>query len=278
MLSLGFICRLISAYDEAKESPFLVSWLMILLAPSFLAAGCYTAFSRVVWFSCPTESLNFGTLWCWPRWITASFVAFDLFSFLVQLVGASQISRQYEVDRDGERTISQSEREALPGRVILILGLVMQMLCFLTFSIISMRYFYISRRRWSAHDLGDMKLWRNLSYTINLSSVLIALRAVYRTMEIPHDSTYGLRYLQSHEWCFWVFDAAPILAVVVVFAVWHPGRYLPRSYTGLRLNKGRAVEEKEEIASMGGAVGGEEMELRDFKPEDFRVERAATNI
>jgi hypothetical protein len=193
-------------------------------------------------------------------------------------VGASQISRQYEVDRDGERTISLSERKALPGRVILILGLVMQMLCFLTFSVISMRYFYISSHRWSAHDLGDMKLWRKLSYTINMSSVLIALRAVYRTMEIPHDRNYGLRYLQSHEWCFWIFDAFPILAVLVVFAVWHPGRYLPRSYTGLALDKGRAVEEKEEIASMGGTVGGEDTELRDFKPEDFQDGRVATNV
>jgi hypothetical protein len=278
MLSLGFICRLVSAYDEAKEAPFLVSWLMVLLAPSFLAAACYTAFSRVVWFSCPAHALTFRTLWCFPRWITPTFVIFDLFSFLIQLVGASQISRRYNNEAAGARTITSSEREALPGRIILILGLVLQMLCFLTFSLISIRYFYISSHRWSAHDLGDMKLWRKLSYTINLSSVLIALRAVYRIMEIPHDRDYGLRYLQNHEWCFWVFDAAPIMAVLVVFAVWHPGRYLPRSYTGLTLDKGRAVEEKEEITSMGGVGGREEVELRDFEPEDFQRGRVATNV
>jgi hypothetical protein len=116
-----------------------------------------------------------------------------------------------------------------------------------------------------------MKLWRKLSYTINLSSVLIAVRAIYRTMEIPHDKDYGLIYLQSHEWCFWTFDALPILAVLVVFAAWHPGRYLPRSYTGLALDKGRAMKEKDEISSM---VGGQpEAELRDFKPEDFQGQR-----
>jgi len=277
MLDLGFICRLVSAYDEHRESPFLASWLMILLAPSFLAAACYTAFSRVVWFSCPTHALNFKTLWCFPRWITANFVCFDLLSFLVQLVGASQISRQYDEDTQGNRTIAASERKALPGRIILIMGLVMQLLCFLSFSIISMRYFYISRH-WAAHDLGDLHLWRKLGYTINLSSVLIACRAFYRTIEIPHDRNYGLAYLQSHEWCFWVFDAAPILAVLVVFAVWHPGRYLPRSYTGCRLDKGRAVKEKDEISSMNGGSSGRETELRDFKPEDFQSGRVATNV
>jgi hypothetical protein len=275
-LSLGHICRVVSAFDEQKDIPFLVSWIMILLAPSFLAAACYTAFSRVVWFSCPTYALNFKTLWCFPRWITPTFVIFDLFSFFIQLVGASQISRQYDHDKSPERTIESSERKALPGRVILVLGLVLQMMCFVSFSIISCRYFYISRN-WRAHDLGDMKLWRKLSYTINLSSIIIALRAIYRTMEIPHDQDYGLKYLQSHEWCFWVFDAIPIMLVLIVFAIWHPGRYLPRTYTGLALDKGRAMKEKDEISSMNGGVP-QEAELREFKPGDFRNEAVAGQV
>jgi hypothetical protein len=267
MLTLGFLSRLVSALDEMKDTPFLVAWLMILLAPSFLAAACYTAFSRVVWFSCPPHALNFRTLWCFPRWITPTFVVFDLFSFLIQLVGASQISRQFDKDADPSRSIESSERKALPGRIILILGLVLQMLCFFIFSVISVRYFVISRH-WLAHDLGDMKLWRKLSYTINLSSIIIALRAIYRTMEIPHDQDYGLLYLTKHEWCFWAFDAVPILLVLIVFALWHPGRYLPRSYTGLKLDKGRAMKEKDEICSMGGGQAVD-VEVRDFKPEDF---------
>lgn len=149
------------------------------------------------------------------------------------------------------------------------------MLCFLSFSIISVRYFVISRH-WRAFDLGDMKLWRKLSYTINSSSVLIAIRAIYRTMEIPHDKDYGLIYLQSHEWCFWTFDTLPILAVLVAFAVWHPGRYLPRSYTGLKLDKVRAMKEKDEISSMAGAQ--QEAELRDFKPEDFPDQRLQEQV
>ncbi|RMZ72651.1 RTA1 domain [Pyrenophora seminiperda CCB06] len=278
MLDLGFITRLVSAYDEEKEDPFLISWLMILLAPSFLAAASYTAFSRVIWFSCPNHALNFETLWCFPRWITSTFVTFDLFSFVIQLIGASQISKEYDHSPAGSRTISSSERQAIPGRVILVLGLVLQMMCFISFSIISIRYFYLSRH-WTAHDLGDMHLWRKLSYTINLSSVLIALRAVYRTMEIPHDRGYGLLYLQTHEWCFWVFDAAPILLVLAVFAIWHPGRYLPRTYTRLALNKTRAVQEKDELGSMDcGAKGGEVVELKNYRPEDFQSGRAGENV
>lgn len=88
-------------------------------------------------------------------------------------------------------------------------------------------------------------------------------------MEIPHDQDYGLKYLQSHEWCFWTFDAVPIMLVLVIFAIWHPGRFLPRTYTGLRLDKGRAMKEKDEISSMNGGNVPQETELKEFTPEDF---------
>lgn len=98
MSTIGYVCRLVSALDEERTNPFLVAFLMILLAPSFLAAACYTAFSRIVWFSCPPHALNFKTLWCFPRYITPTFVIFDLFSFVIQLAGASTVSHAYEYD------------------------------------------------------------------------------------------------------------------------------------------------------------------------------------
>jgi hypothetical protein len=267
MEAVGYICRAVSSHNEHKDIPFLISFLMILLAPSFLAAACYTAFSRVVWFSCPTHHLNFKTLWCFPRWITPTFVIFDLISFLIQLVGGGLISRFYDKDSSHDRSMQGVEKRMIPGRVILILGLIMQMGCFASFAIISLRYFVISRK-WRADDLGDWAMWRKLSWMINIAAGLITLRAIYRTVEIPHDKNTGWGYLQSHEWCFWTFDALPILATLVVFAVFHPGRYLPRSYTRLTLNKGRAIQQKDEIRAPSFVGNGGE-ELREFSPEDF---------
>ncbi|KAF2708806.1 hypothetical protein K504DRAFT_407964 [Pleomassaria siparia CBS 279.74] len=267
MEAIGFICRIISATDEQDNLPFIISFLMILLAPSFLAAACYTAFSRVVWFSCPTYALSFKTLWCFPRWITPTFVIFDLISFLIQLVGAGQISRSYDRDTSHDRSIEGSEKKVTSGRVILVLGLILQMSCFATFAIIAIRYFFISRF-WRDDDLGDWKMWRKLSWMITIVAGLITLRAMFRTVEIPHDKDSGLAYLQKHEWCFWAFDALPILLTLVVFALFHPGRYLPRDYTGLTLNKGRAIQQKEEIRPPSLACSGR-VDLRDFGPQDF---------
>jgi hypothetical protein len=266
MEAVGFICRAVSAREEHKDIPFLIAFLMILLAPSFLAAACYTAFSRVVWFSCPTHALSFKHLWCFPRWITPTFVIFDLFSFLIQLVGGGLISRSYDHDDSHDRSIEQTEKKVMAGRVILVLGLILQMSCFASFAVIALRYFVISKK-WRDEDLGDWKMWRKLSWMINIAAGLITLRAIYRTMEIPHDKGTGLKYLQSHEWCFWIFDALPMFAVLLVFAIFHPGRYLPRSYTGLTLDKGRAIQQKDEIRPQ--SIVGQGEELRDFKPEDF---------
>ncbi|KAF1966132.1 hypothetical protein BU23DRAFT_518431 [Bimuria novae-zelandiae CBS 107.79] len=263
---IGYICRLISATDTEPNGPFIVAFLMILLAPSFLVAACYMAFSRVVWFSCPTHALNFKTLWCFPRWITPTFVTFDLFSFVVQLAGASTISRHYDHDTSPDRSIESVEQRVLAGRVILILGLILQLSCYMAFAIIAMRYFVISLH-WRHEDLGDFHMFRRLSYFINIAAGLITLRAIYRTLEIPQDKSTGLQYLQQHEWCFWSFDTVPVVLVLVVMAIWHPGKFLPRSYTGLVLDKTRAVQEKDALRP---TTPVEETELRTFTPKDFQ--------
>ncbi|KAF1955693.1 hypothetical protein CC80DRAFT_77324 [Byssothecium circinans] len=265
MEAIGYICRLYSAFHTEDDAAFLIAFLLILLAPSFLAAACYTAFSRVVWFSCPTESLNFKTLWCFPKYITPTFVIFDLVSFVVQLAGASTISKHYDHDDAASRSIEESERRVVTGRVVLVTGLIMQLSCYLTFSIIALRYFIISLS-FRATDLGDWKMWRRLSYLINFAAGIITLRAIYRTLEIPHDKGTGLKYLQRHEWCFWTFDALPIVAVLIVMVIWFPGRYLPRSYTMVKLDKSRAVREKDDLRQMGQEAV---IELREFKPQDF---------
>ncbi|KAF2263348.1 RTA1-domain-containing protein [Lojkania enalia] len=272
MYTIGYICRLVSATDEYKDIPFLISFVMILIAPSFLAAGCYTAFSRVVWFSCPAERLNFKALWCFPRWITPTFVVFDLLSFVVQLVGAGVISQSFDHDDSHDRSIELSEGKVTSGRVILVLGLILQMSCFASFAVIAIRYFAISRK-WRGEDLGDWRMWRKLNWMINVAAALITLRAIYRTIEIPHDKNSGFEYLQRHEWCFWALDALPILVTLIVFTIFHPGRYLPRSFTHFQLNKTAALQQKDEIRPPSVITS---VELRDFRPEDFDPERSSS--
>lgn len=226
MSTTGFISRLISATNEHAELPFLLAFTTILLAPSFLAAACYTAFSRVVWFSCPPHALRPRTLWVHPAYITPTFVAADLASFVVQLAAAAALARHYAHDTDPARSLAATEHKVRAARAVLVAGLVLQLGCYAAFAVVALRYFVLAPR-WRADDLGDWAMWRRLSYLINAAAALVTLRAVYRTLEIPLDARSGLLYLQRHEWCFWCFDALPVMLVLLVMVVWHPGRYLP---------------------------------------------------
>ncbi|KAF2188337.1 RTA1-domain-containing protein [Zopfia rhizophila CBS 207.26] len=270
MEAVGYIARIPSAQNTHKDTPFLISFLLILLGPSFLAAACYTTFSRILWFSCPESSLNLRTLWIPPHFVTPIFVTLDLISFLIQTIGAGQISRSYDRNPD-QGTINETEQRVVTGRIILVFGLILQASCFALFEIVAGRYFWMNRK-WREEDLGDGKIWRRLNYAINGAGTLITLRAIYRVVEIPHDKNGGPVYLQRHEWCFWAFDALPIFATLILFALYHPGRYLPRTYTRLALNKATVIQQKAEITSpytvphYANQNRGADMPLRDLEP------------
>ena len=48
---------------------YIVSYFTVVLAPSIMAASCYMAFGRLVWYITPHSKLNFKKLWIPPRWV-----------------------------------------------------------------------------------------------------------------------------------------------------------------------------------------------------------------
>ncbi|GIK05335.1 hypothetical protein Aspvir_009442 [Aspergillus viridinutans] len=72
--------------------------------------------------------------------------------------------------------------------------------------------------------------WNVLLRVVNLSTLMILIRSVYRLVEFT-ESKDG--YINLHEWCLYVFDALPIFPCAALFVSWHPGKYLP--FLGFRL-------------------------------------------
>lgn len=191
------------------------------LAPSFLAAGCYMVFGRLVWWVTPRDQLNARTLWCPPRWITPVFVLFDLFSFLIQLVGIAQVGSAFKENVDPQK----QQEDLQDGLHVLKSGLVLQLVGFSIFALLGIRFFLISRK-WMAPD-GSAS-WRKLNLAVNGATTLITvrlvkvytpvsrtdkqqLRAIYRVFEFTGTAKGATKnYLNTHEWVFWVCDAIPI--------------------------------------------------------------------
>ncbi|KAF2651334.1 RTA1-domain-containing protein, partial [Lophiostoma macrostomum CBS 122681] len=242
MESVGFAARAISINDLQNHQlsntgawAFFIGYLALILAPSFIAAACYATFGRIVWWVAPVTERSFRVLWCPPRFITIFFVAFDLGSFFIQLIGASSVG---SASLDKSLGASERDKRTRDGQSILKFGLVLQLICFGIFTVIGIRFIAISRR-WSEIPLrhgAPHVQWQRLNWTVNISAFLIMVRAIYRIFDFTGNRG-SPSYAQSHEWTFWLFDALPVLAVIVGFVIYHPARYLPSNFLSLRLHK-----------------------------------------
>lgn len=133
------------------------------------------------------------------------------------------------------------------GRDVVLVGLALQLCTFGFFVISSLRFSMVlvriksqsqidnnnnsSVRKETSNTASNILVnlptdtrWRLFLTTINIASILILVRSVYRFVEFAI-STHN--YLSDNEWVFYVLDAMLILFVVVGFMCFHPGNYLP---------------------------------------------------
>ena len=186
----GFVARAISARDYGNAFAFIVQYLALMheppfhlahvpcanvsasLAPSFLAAACYVVFGRILWWVTPREHRTYRTLWCPPQRVSLFLVAFDLGSFLIQLLGASS-SAQAMQDKKLTEDERRDKRET--RLTIMRIGLVLQVACFVLFAVVGIRFLIVSRR-WAGQPLphGDPgSRWKRLIRAVNVAATLI---------------------------------------------------------------------------------------------------------
>ncbi|KAK9365304.1 RTA1 like protein-domain-containing protein [Lipomyces kononenkoae] len=247
MESLGYIVRTVSTKNPDKKGLFVAQFCLIVLAPVLMAAACYVIFGRIVYRVVPVESRTTKFLWVPPGFITTIFVTCDIVALLLQLGGAVLVSGT-------QPTQSNVQQRIQTGKNIALAGLAIQIACFGFFSIIALRFHFISKQfdKRLADKTTDettedekyimvnetqrkvLKNWRPLLRVINVACILILIRSIYRVCDFALGKS---GYLEQHEWPAYVFDAAMMLPTLAIFVYWHPGKYLP--YLGFRLPKSR---------------------------------------
>ncbi|KAH0613540.1 uncharacterized protein H6S33_005426 [Morchella sextelata] len=226
----GYIARAPSSKYTDNKNMYIVQLVMIILAPGIMAAACYMAMGRLILHLTPPSHLRFRTLWVPARFITPTFVLFDVLSFGIQLVGSSVVA---------SASITDFDRVKRGSRIVEI-GLAVQLVCFGFFSFVAARFSFVARR-WESAWPG--REWLKLLYAINAACAIILLRSIYRMVEFA-----GGRdgYVRTHEWPFWVFDSFLIWCVLLVFTLLHPADFLPN--VGLR----KTVVKRTDIEGAGG--------------------------
>ncbi|KAL2840614.1 RTA1 like protein-domain-containing protein [Aspergillus pseudodeflectus] len=208
--AIGYLCRFISAQQTPDWTlqPYIGQTLLILLGPSLFAASVYMLLGRII------RTLNAGSLSpIRPTWLTKIFVAGDVISFLMQSGGGGMMAGAKDADR------------SKMGQNMILGGLFVQILFFGLFIVVSIIF---HRRMLSTplHRTGGTNIpWNKYMKILYLVSVLIMIRSVYRVAEYVEGKDGEL---MSKEVYIYVLDAALMLAVCLVFNVWHPGNVVGR--------------------------------------------------
>jgi hypothetical protein len=255
--AIGYIGRCISVQNKLERPVYVLQFALIILAPVLMAACCYIIFGRILFLIVPQEAHTFRLCWVSPRFITPTFVGFDIIALLLQLGGAVMITSVDAADEDAKNKLNT-------GKHVAQIGVIIQLVAFGLFAVAAVRFNFTSKRfteslseRYENVGKNEYKIdgvvknkhWPALLRVVNLTTILILVssspsaavqftdsyqvRSVYRLVEFTEGTT---GYLSTHEWPLYVFDALVIYPCVALFVYWHPGKYLP--YLGFRLPKG----------------------------------------
>ncbi|KAI9899737.1 hypothetical protein N3K66_006198 [Trichothecium roseum] len=191
---IGYAARIVSRNNTAKLMPYAIQNAFILLSPVLFAASVYMTLSRVIRAVGGERHALFR-----PARLTRVFVAGDVIAMSVQSGAA------------GLMVVSSL---ASVGQGIVVAGLAFHVVVFGVFFVAAALFHVRMRRDPAARHIPSRIQWEQLLRALYVSSGLIMGRSIFRMIEfiMGHDG-----YLLSTEWPLYVFDAVPMLAVMVVF-------------------------------------------------------------
>ena len=196
---LGYVFRSLSArQDPYSLIWFVLQYFFIVTAPVFLSAAIYAVLSVLI----NKVGKKYSPIP--PKLVLGVFISSDAVMTVVQICGAAMIGAAESKDKD-----------PTTGKNILMAGLAVQVFSFFIFLIL----------------LGVV-LWRSRNALLGLrafifafvaATMLVYVRTCFRLAEVAQ----GVKaYLFTHEDFFACLEFAPIAVAMLLFNVFHPGRYL----------------------------------------------------
>ncbi|KGO73876.1 Zinc/iron permease [Penicillium italicum] len=205
MEAIGYIGRCVSVQNTLKRPVYVLQFALVILAPVLMAACCYILFGRILFLIVPQEKRTFRLCWVPPRFITPIFVGCDVVALLLQLGGAVMISAVDGTDKDARNKLST-------GKHVAQVGVIIQLVAFGLFAVAAVRFNFTSKRFSGSlseryENVGEKdyivggvvkdKNWPALLRVVNITTILILVRSIYRLVEFTEDTT---GYLNTHEW------------------------------------------------------------------------------
>lgn len=175
-----------------------MSSLLSLVAPALFAATIYMTLGRIIRLL-HAEQLSLVKV----SRLTTVFVLFDVLSFTIQVSGA------------GMQAVNTTL--APTGRNLVLVALFLQIVIFTLFVVVAGVFHGRAAKRPTQQSQGTLP-WKKHMGGLYGCSALILSRNLVRVVEYiqGYDG-----YIKGHEWFLYLFDAAPMFAVMVVMAMIH---------------------------------------------------------
>ncbi|KAL9122574.1 MAG: hypothetical protein Q9187_000867 [Circinaria calcarea] len=202
LFTTGFIMREVSAYNPDNLGIFIASIVLLLVAPPVYAAANYFILGHTLYYIPYLTPMH-------PGRVVSTFLGLDFIVGALTGSGAGRISNY-----------SDPQQQSI-GTSLIKASLLLQVGLFCGFIAVEI-IFHIRCIR--ARVLTPRI--RTIIYLLYASNALILVRNIYRVIETFQG--YG-GYLETHEAFFYVFDGLLMLVNSVMFNVFHPARFLPKS-------------------------------------------------
>lgn len=211
----GFICRAISVYNVQAVNIFIAQFVLIIVGPPLYAAAEYFILGRLMAYLPYHAPIH-------PGRVLSTFM---ILSGVVESLTANGAANSAGTGRRPSQVKN--------GLDCLKAALILQ--CFVEaffFSMVAtMEYRCRKAKVFPTHI-------RMVCYVLYITSFMVLVRCIVRTIEgfeaaACDPNSNGPKgycgYISTHEEFLWIFEIANISLFVVLLAVFHPGRYLPRS-------------------------------------------------
>ncbi|KAM0554894.1 hypothetical protein ACHAPJ_006629 [Fusarium lateritium] len=208
-LTIGGLVELIGYAARCKSGnetpdwtlgPYIIQSILLLVAPALFAATIYMELGRII-----TMVDGEGHVLIAKRWMTKTFVAGDILSFVLQAGGGGyQASGTLEALQNGAKVI--------------IGGLFVQLIFFGVFIIIAVAFDRSIRRSPTSRSNAGVP-WKKHMLALYAGSMLIMVRSVFRAIEYLQGFD---GYLLRHEAYLYIFDAMLMVLVMILFNWVHP--------------------------------------------------------
>lgn len=201
---IGYLIRALCSSGGTSMGKYMIMTLFLLLSPNALALVNYKALGEVIKLS----NIQKAPFFLRPKFVTWFFFSSDIFSFLLQGSGGG-------LQINGNR--------AALGKTIILVGLVLQLIFFACFALITIRVHRSPKYNYSIEGQPNAK--RNMMRCLYITLILLYIRSIYRVAE------YTTGYdgvIASAEWGFYVFDGLAIALSFIVYSILFMDNYLPK--------------------------------------------------